>query len=154
MALAGTFWGLKVIAKRQTVSPKSWKRSRKSRISNSSTESQKKEKVSPPGWYGKNPGVCAAEDRLLCGRQPACFLFKKRKAESSKYCTLRQWRTEWCLISRRFWCDICSGTGRHLLGPESFAKLQTACPKILKIKQKIKNYNRQCAPNSDYEAEN
>ncbi len=42
---------------RQTVSPKSWVSGRKLRISNCSSESQKKEKVSPPGWYWLN--LCA-----------------------------------------------------------------------------------------------
>ena len=52
-ALAGTFWGFRGFAWRQTVCPKSWLSGRKLRISNCSPESQKKEKVSPPGWYRK-----------------------------------------------------------------------------------------------------
>ena len=47
LGLPGFVW-------RQTVSPKSWLRGKKLRISNCSTESQKKEKVSPPGWYWLN----------------------------------------------------------------------------------------------------
>ena len=49
--------GLPGFFMRQTVCPKSWVSGRKLRISNSSLESQKKEKVSPPGWYWLN--LCA-----------------------------------------------------------------------------------------------
>ena len=46
--------GLPGFWQRQTVSPKSWILSRKLRISYCSPESQKKEKVSPPGCYWMN----------------------------------------------------------------------------------------------------
>ena len=52
-AVAGTFWGSKLFTAEGSV-PKSCLSGRKLRISNSSTESQKKEKVSPPGWYRMN----------------------------------------------------------------------------------------------------
>ena len=44
LALAGTFWGFQVFGSRQAVCPKSYVSGRKLRISNSSPESQKKEK--------------------------------------------------------------------------------------------------------------
>ncbi len=52
--------GLQSFFMRQTVCPKSWIQSRKLRISNSSPESQKKEKDSPPAWFWLRPGVCSA----------------------------------------------------------------------------------------------
>ena len=53
--------GLPGFCMQQAVSPKSWVSGRKLRISNCSAESQKKEKVSPPGWYRMN---------LLSARMP------------------------------------------------------------------------------------
>ena len=50
--------GLPGLLLRQTVCPKSWISGRKLRISNCSPESQKKEKVSPPGWYWLNSYFC------------------------------------------------------------------------------------------------
>ena len=58
------------------------------------------------------------------------LMFRLQKAGCSKHSASRFWqRTDRCLMPWPFWQALCSGSGRHLLGLQSFFMRQTMCPK-------------------------